>query len=109
MRQSGILAACGLISLNKMTKRLAEDHANAKHFACSLQGLTQISVDCDIVETNMVMVQTAASSANVQQKLGEEGILCLPTGPNRLRFVFHHDVTREKVDQAIDQMRKIFA
>lgn len=54
MRQAGFLAAAGIIALEKMTKRLDVDHANAKYMAKKLSEMDGISIDLDSVEINMV-------------------------------------------------------
>jgi threonine aldolase len=107
MRQAGLLAACGIVSLTRMVDRLAEDHARAKRFAQKIQGASGISCDQDRVITNMVMVDTSSPAAEVMAFLAGQGVLCLPTGPNRLRFVFHVDVDDEKTDRAIEALNLI--
>ena len=57
MRQVGVLAACGLVALEKNIERLAEDHANARRLAEGLSGIPTLGVDRDLVETNMVFVE----------------------------------------------------
>lgn len=101
MRQAGILAACGIVSLTKMVDRLADDHARAKRFAQAVNNLPGLSVDLAGVETNMVMVNTEAPAAEWQARVQEKNVLCIPVGPNRLRLVFHVDVDDAKTDQAI--------
>jgi len=54
MRQAGILAAAGIISLEKMVKRLKEDHKNARILAEGLNEIEGIKVDLETVQTNMV-------------------------------------------------------
>lgn len=107
MRQSGLLAACGIISLTQMVERLVEDHANAKVVASGLIGLPGLHVDLDTVHTNMVLVHTKGASADWAAALKEEGLLCLPPAPDRLRLVFHADVSRAKSERAIEIFRKV--
>src|SRR6202000_2490438 len=57
MRQAGVLAAAGLIALEEMPKRLAEDHANARFLAEQIHGLPQIDLDLATVQTNIVIFQ----------------------------------------------------
>jgi threonine aldolase len=101
MRQAGILAACGLVSLNKMVDRLAEDHARARRLASAIAGLPGFHVDLSSVETNMVLVGSDEPAVTVLARLEEQGLLCLPVGPNRLRLVFHGDVDDEQTGAAI--------
>jgi len=101
MRQAGILAACGIVSLTKMVDRLAEDHSRAKRLATSIQDLPGLSLDLATVETNMVLVNTEAPATDWQAWLQEEGLLCFPVASHRLRLVFHGDIDDDKTDRAI--------
>ena len=92
MRQAGVLAAAGLISIRSMVDRLAEDHALAKSIAQELSALQGVSCDPDLVETNMVMVDLDRPADPVVEALGREGLLCGTAGPSRIRLVTHRDV-----------------
>ncbi|HEY0868106.1 MAG TPA: GntG family PLP-dependent aldolase [Fimbriimonas sp.] len=107
MRQSGILAACGIVSLTKMVDRLAEDHARAMRTAEALADVPGLCVEPETVETNMVLVPTEKPAVDIQQKLAQQGVLCLPVAANRLRLVFHADVDDAKTDRAIEAFRKL--
>jgi threonine aldolase len=110
MRQAGILAAAGLISLERMTTRLGEDHANAQFLAKGLAAIEGISVDPKAVETNIVVfsVADAAMSATViSTELKKLGILINPIGPDIMRAVTHYDVTREDCETAVGAIRDI--
>jgi threonine aldolase len=102
MRQAGLLAACGMVSLTQMVDRLADDHSRAKAFGKRIQNVPGVTCELNRIETNMVMVDTVSPALKVMQKLSEAEILCLPTGPNRLRFVFHADIDDAKTERAID-------
>jgi threonine aldolase len=101
MRQSGILAAAALYALDHNLERIAEDHANAKHFA-------QLLCDGPAVrpsdpETNIVMldlVRQTDSSETVIPRLARAGVLVVPFSPRRLRAVTHLDVSRDDVERA---------
>ena len=92
MRQAGILAAAGLISIERMVDRLAEDHALARRIAQALQEVPGITCDAGAVETNMVPVELHRAAAPVVAALAERGILCSANGPTRIRLVTHRDV-----------------
>ena len=82
MRQVGIIAAAGIIALEKMVDRLPEDHANAKLLA---EGLYRLGFDVDlsIVETNMVYVPASPvgmSPAGLAAALARLDIPCKPSG-----------------------------
>ncbi len=106
MRQAGILAACGIVSLTKMVDRLAEDHRRARALASGIEGLPGVRVDWDRVQTNMVLayVDDGKSWAD---SLREEGVWSLPPAPDRLRLVLHADIDDEKLERAIGAFRAV--
>jgi threonine aldolase len=107
MRQSGILAACGLVSLTKMVDRLAEDHARAKKLATRINDLPGIKVDLDTVQTNLVVAHFEHLAVLWQEELQDRGVLALPTAPNRMRFVLHADIDDAKLDKALRVISEI--
>ncbi len=96
MRQAGVLAAAGLIALEKMPARLHEDHANAKFLAEALSHIEGVMIDPDKVETNIVIFRLAEGivAAEVVARLKARGILASTVGPDAIRLVTHHDVSR---------------
>lgn len=109
LRQAGVLAACGIVSLEVMTKRLAEDHANARLLADLLADVDELSVDEAAVQTNMVFVDLpAGSGAQLTARLREGGIAVSGPGP-RVRLVLHNDVSSEDVRTLVAQVKAFFA
>ncbi len=107
MRQAGILAACGIVSLTQYVDRLADDHRRARSIAEAVNELPGLSVDLSTVQTNMVMVDTEDSSQSWMDRLGDQKVLCLPTGPNRIRLVLHADIDDELTDRALSAFKKL--
>lgn len=107
MRQSGLLAACGIISLTKMVERLAEDHARARRLAETIRALPGISIDMDSVQTNMVVAEFEHDAVLWQEELSSRRVLALPVAERRLRFVLHADVDDAKLDHAIEAIGEI--
>jgi threonine aldolase len=109
MRQVGVIAAAGLVALESMVDRLAEDHANAKELGRLLAGIPGLRVDAASVQTNMVMVdvdETGMTSDAFVAKMKETGVLCLTrdTGPT-VRFVTHRHISRDDVAEAGRRIR----
>lgn len=104
MRQVGILAAAGLIALEKMPARLHEDHANARLLAEALSQIECVEIDVDSVETNIVIfkLKGGVSATELVGRLKARGILAGTVGPNAIRMVTHHDVSRTDCLQAIE-------
>ena len=112
MRQAGILAAACLISLNTMSKRLGEDHANAHALAEGLATLPYVQLDLDMVKTNMINITLSADCPlNAEQiaarLLADYNILVRPGGTYGFRFVTHYWIKREHVDQILEALRAI--
>ncbi len=104
MRQCGILAAAGIIALTDMTKRLKEDHDNAKYMAKKLSGLKGVEVDLDSVQINMVFFKLdrpAALIESLPDKMLEKGIKINGMELGEFRFVTSNDVSREDIDFAV--------
>jgi threonine aldolase len=97
MRQAGVLAAAGLIALEKMPGRLHEDHANARLLAEALSRIEGVAIDPDAVETNIVIFKltNGQSAADLVRRLKARGILISAVGPSAIRLVTHNDVDRD--------------
>jgi len=109
MRQAGVLAAAGIVALTEMIDRLAEDHDNARRLAKALADTAGLSVDPGSVQTNIVYINItleSLSSDDLAARLGREGVLLLPTGPQQLRAVTNYHVTEDDVNYATDVIRK---
>lgn len=110
MRQAGILAAAGIVALNEMVDRLAEDHANARALAEGLAGIDGVTTDPDRVRTNIVYIDVDGgdtSSADLAERLSLRGIRMLPTGPDQLRAVTNYHITPDDIEAALDAFRKV--
>ncbi len=109
MRQAGVLAAAGLIALEQMPARLHEDHANARLLAEALSEMEGVAIDLDTVETNIVIfcMTGALSAAELVARLKEQGILASTVGPDSIRLVTHHDVSRADCVAAAEAMTEI--
>lgn len=104
MRQAGILAAAGLIALREMTKRLAEDHANARYLAEKLAGIPGLTVDRSALDINMVffVLPEGVDGQNFAARLREQGVLINPPEAGLCRFVTHYWISREDIDRLVE-------
>ncbi len=110
MRQVGVLAAAGLVALETMIPRLAEDHAHARLLAERLAAIPGFEIDPATVETNIVIFRTTRlAAAQVVERFRAVGILCLAVESDRVRMVTHLDVSREQVLKTADEARRIAA
>jgi threonine aldolase len=96
MRQAGVLAAAGLIALERMPARLHQDHANARLLAEALSNLENVVINLKTVETNIVIFRVTGglSAKQIVERLKVRGILTSTLGPDMIRLVTHYDVDR---------------
>ena len=117
MRQAGVLAAAGVVALERMVERLAEDHANARRLAEALATRPGLTVDLASVQTNIVIVRvsrgdrTAAAAATADLVTGGAArkVKVHAMGPTAIRCVTHKDVDAEDIGRAIDAFRELTA
>ena len=111
MRQAGVFAAAGLVALDSMIDRLAEDHANAQRLA-TLIADAGLSIDPKNVETNMVFVDFAEGQidpARFVSDLKDQGVLINPPKGRWIRFVTHYGISAADIEFAGQLIRRIFA
>ncbi|MGB9842191.1 MAG: threonine aldolase family protein [Candidatus Bathyarchaeales archaeon] len=110
MRQAGIIAAPGIVALETMIDRLAEDHKNARRLAEGIAKIDGVQIDLSRVQTNIVCfdVSGLGMSADVfVAKLKEKGVLALTMGENKVRLVTHRGIEREHVEKAVATIEAI--
>jgi threonine aldolase len=104
MRQAGILAAAGLVAIQTMVTRLAEDHANARLLGEALAACPDVSVAP--VQTNIVVATLGAKDAAVAVRaLRDQGVLATAMNARTLRLVTHHDVSTGDCQRAAQAIR----
>jgi threonine aldolase len=107
MRQAGIIAAGALYALEHHRERLADDHANAKRLAQGLAELPGIELDPAEVRTNIVIFRvTSVPAADLCSAGRKQGVLVLPTAPDRVRAVTNLMVSGEDIAPAVEAFRK---
>lgn len=110
MRQAGILAAAGIISLEKMVDRLAVDHKNAKILAKELNGIGGIKIHLSKVQTNIVLLdlsETTMDAPSLLHKLTERNVRASQFGPYTVRLVTHKDIGLEDIEETIEKVKSI--
>lgn len=101
MRQAGIIAAAAKIALQENPVKLQQDHNNAKYLAHALNQLTDVSVNIQHVETNMVFAKFSpgVDIENLVSSLHAKGILLSASNP--MRLVTHLDIDQNAIDRFI--------
>ncbi|MFQ5923704.1 MAG: low-specificity L-threonine aldolase [Anaerolineales bacterium] len=106
MRQAGILAAAGIVAIEKMVDRLPEDHARARRLANCLRALPAISLEQDPPPTNMVYLnldpKAGITTSDLIQILGKDGIKLVARDEYRMRLVVHYWIDDAAIDRAIE-------
>lgn len=109
MRQAGIVAAAGIVSLERMIERLTEDHLNAKRLAHGLSEIEGITI-LNTVETNSVLFTITNDTISTDQFIEIariSGINLCEFGYQRIRAVTHSGVTSQQVDEVIATIKAI--
>ncbi len=111
MRQAGILAAAGLVALDEMLPRLAEDHRTARRLAERIAEAPGVDLDPASVETNIVFFSVSPSAAldaaGLVARLRERGILANALGADRVRMVTHYEISLEDVEIAGEAVQEL--
>jgi threonine aldolase len=110
MRQAGIIAAAGIIALERMVDRLAEDHANARRLAEGLAKLPGLAVDLATVQTNIVIVRVergAAAAGELVAGCAARKVKVHAMGPGAIRCVTHKDVDADDIARALEAFREL--
>lgn len=109
MRQVGIIAAPGIISVEKMIDRLEEDHIRAKNLAEKIIDIKEIDINFDEVKTNFIILKLKTmDSLTFLKKLENKRVLALPLSNELVRVVTHKDIDDSDIDIAAKAIREIF-
>ncbi len=109
MRQAGVIAAAGLVSLDTVIGKLAQDHENARRLALGLAQIPGISCSPEKTVTNIVMFRLSADipPRDFIDRLRQRGVrLNYPVGP-RVRAVTHRMISAEDVDRALELIGEV--
>jgi threonine aldolase len=105
MREAGIIAAAGIVGLEEMVDRLADDHANAKVLARGLATIPGIRITPETVDSNIVIFDVEGYTPEAfRAKCAENGVLVTGVLPH-IRMVTHYGIEREDIDEALERTR----
>lgn len=110
MRQAGTIAAAGIVALEQMVERLAEDHAHARLLVEALIEMPDVRIDPTTVQTNLVVFRLNPqrwTPAAFITAMREHGILLGGFGDDRLRFATHYGISRADIDTTIAAARQV--
>jgi len=111
MRQVGVLAAAGIVALEKIAPRLGEDHVRARTLAEGLSEVRGLVLDAGTPVTNMIFMNLSdevdMSTSDVAEKIKEHGILVGAAGSRRFRLVMHCGINDEDVNEVVAAFRAV--
>ena len=109
MRQAGILAAAGLIAIEEMPALLPTDHANARLIAEAVAATHSTNIDLASVQTNIILfaLNNNGDTPALVSALKSEGILSSAIDANTIRFVTHHQISREDTEQVAATLTRL--
>jgi threonine aldolase len=112
MRQAGILAAAGIVALDSMVDRLAEDHERARSLAAGLRKIQGMHVETDPPASNMVYFHweqdLPMTSDDLEARSASQGVLIHGVGLRRVRLVVHYWVSDEDIERSLVAFEKVF-
>ncbi len=109
LRQAGILAAAGIVALDQMVDRLAEDHANARALGEGLSDVPGLSIKKEYIKTNILFIgveREDMTGKDLSARLKEHGIKINASAPRQLRAVTNYHVTSEDIEYAVQAFKK---
>ena len=105
MRQAGVLAAAGIVALEKVAPRLGEDHVRARTLAEGLSENRGLVLDAGTPATNMIFInlsdEAEMSADEVAEKMKEHGVLAGVAGKRRFRLVTHYWIDDVAVERTV--------
>jgi threonine aldolase len=112
MRQAGVLAAAGLVALERSPKRLHIDHENARRLSEGIADIPTLRIDPKKVRTNIVIFdcsKTGKTAVEFCEALSARGVWAQDTAVHSVRFVTHCDVNRDGIDRALNVLHEVAA
>jgi threonine aldolase len=110
MRQTGIIAAAGVVALRDMLARLKEDHDNARNLAGGIARIPGLSIDPQGIKTNIIYVDLVSDRLTADEfitRAGSRGVRFLSTGPSRFRMVTHYGIVPEDIVGALEVLSAV--
>ena len=101
----------GVVALERMIDRLAEDHRRARRIAEGLHAIDPRLTDPRLVETNIVMIEVGHAGSDARTwiaALAKAGLGSGAWSRNSLRLVTHRHIDDAAVEETIAIFRSVF-
>ena len=112
MRQSGILAAAGIVAIDIMSEKIIEDHRNAKALAGGIGKIDGIIIEVEKINTNIIYFKLNHSKINSElllESMAERNIRFFELGTNWFRLVTHSGISKENIDYVVSEFDSFFS
>ncbi|MGQ9683330.1 MAG: low-specificity L-threonine aldolase [Anaerolineae bacterium] len=112
MRQAGVIAAAGIVALEEMVERLAEDHAHARLLAEAIAEMPGLHIDPATVMTDIVIFEVThptLTPAIISARLQEHGVRINAISATQMRAVTHYGIERADIERAIKALRSVLS
>jgi threonine aldolase len=112
MRQSGYLAACGLVALEETLPLLAQDNARCRRLGGQVLGMDGVRMAQETIDTNILFLEVTHADLDapmVESALRDQGVLALALGERLLRFVTHRHIGDAEIELAVGALARIVA
>jgi threonine aldolase len=111
MRQAGVVAAAGIVALETMIDRLAEDHRRARSLAAGLAGIAGIEVENLVPPSNMVYFGLKADvpldTSDLVKGMAARGVRINPVSARRVRLVTHYWIDDAAIEKTVTAMGQV--
>jgi len=110
MRQTGVIAAAGIVALKEMTKILVDDHSNARRLAEGIACISGLRVDLENVRSNILVFcleNNGLTEKDFMVRLEERGIKFLSRGSCQFRMVTHQGITAQDIDLTLEILKDV--
>ncbi len=105
MRQAGVLAAAGIVAIERQRDRLIEDHHHARLLAESIASNRKIKINLEEIQTNIVRVDVSPSGRDAktfQQLLESKGLKTNAVSDRFIRMVTYREIGKEGILKAAE-------
>ena len=112
MRQAGILAAAGIVALTVMSKKIIQDHQNAKKLSDGINKIEGINLKPEKIKTNIVYFKLDHPKVNSKallEHMEKKNIRFFELAPNWFRLVTHSGISNESIDYVVNEFDHFFA
>jgi threonine aldolase len=112
LHQAGIVAAAGIVAIERMVDRLALDHRHARRLAEGLAALPGLVIDLETVQTNTVVFRVADprfTCARFLMAIAEQGVQMSEFRFGRIRAVTHYGISAADIDRVLEVVAEVLA